>query len=179
MRILKAVSGSVLWLLEDNPMAAKNLRKEAELRGVDASRIVFAKRMKMADHLARHRVADLFIDTLPCNAGTTASDALWAGLPVLTLLGKSFAGRIAASLLNGMNMPELIAKNQEEYEFKAIEFANNPSLLFYTKEKTTRNRLESSLYNTKLLTTHLEAGYEEMYRRYVAGEVPANIYVSP
>ena len=178
MRILKAVSGSVLWLLEDNPMAAINLRKEAEIRGVDASRIVFAKRMKMEDHLARHRVADLFIDTLPCNAGTTASDALWAGLPILTLLGKSFAGRIAASLLNGMNMPELIARNQEEYEFKAVEFANNPSLLFDLKEKIIRNRYESSLYNTKLLTTHLEAGYKEMHRRYVAGEVPANIYVS-
>jgi predicted O-linked N-acetylglucosamine transferase (SPINDLY family) len=108
MRILKAVPGSVLWLPEDNPAVAKNLRREAVARGVDGDRLVFAMRMSLAEHLARHRLADLFIDTLPCNAHTTASDALWAGLPLLTCMGKSVAGRVAASLLQAVGLPELV-----------------------------------------------------------------------
>ena len=128
MRLLKMVEGSVLWLLENNPKASMNLRKEAEVRGVDSARIVFAPRMKLENHLARHRVADLFIDTLPYNAHTTASDALWAGLPILTQLGQSFAARVAASLLYAMDLPELVTKTQQEYEARAIELASNPKL---------------------------------------------------
>ena len=108
MRILKRVDGSVMWLLEDNAKATSNLRKEAEIRGVNPERLVFAKRTSLPDHLARHRLADLFLDTLPYNAHTTASDALWTGLPVLTRIGETFAGRVAASLLNAIGLPELI-----------------------------------------------------------------------
>ena len=125
MRILRATQDSVLWLFEDNPTAAKNLRKEAETRGVDSSRLVFAKHMPLDEHLARHRLADLFIDTLPCNAHTTASDALWAGLPLLTCMGNSFASRVAASLLNALDMPELITRTPKDYEARAIELASN------------------------------------------------------
>ena len=116
MAILGQVEGSVLWLLEDNARAAENLRKEAAARGVDPKRIVFAKRVPLADHLARHRLADLFLDTLPYNAHTTASDALWAGLPVLTRTGETFAGRVATSLLNAIGLPELVTRTREEYE---------------------------------------------------------------
>ena len=125
MRLLEAVEGSVLWLLEDNPTAARNLQKEASARGVDPARLVFAKRMKLAEHLARHRHADLFVDTWPCNAHTTASDALWAGLPVLTYLGESFACRVAGSLLNAIDMPELMARTPEQYEAMALELARS------------------------------------------------------
>jgi predicted O-linked N-acetylglucosamine transferase (SPINDLY family) len=126
MRILNHVDGSVLWLLEDNGQATNNLRKEATLRGVRADRLVFAPFMPLPEHLARHRLADLFLDTLPCNAHTTASDALWAGLPVLTCLGETFAGRVAASLLNAVRLPELITRTAEEYEGLAIDIATNP-----------------------------------------------------
>ena len=108
MRILARVDGSILWLFEDNPEATINLRAAAQTRGVDPQRLVFAKRLPLADHLARHRLADLFLDTSPYNAHTTASDALWAGLPVLTRIGETFAGRVAASLLQAIGLSELI-----------------------------------------------------------------------
>ncbi len=179
MRILKAVEGSVLWLLEDNPTAVKNLRKEAEARGVDANRLVFAKRIKCDEHLARHRMADLFIDTFPCNAHTTASDALWAGLPVLTCMGNSFASRVAGSLLNAMEMPELITHSQEAYEAKAIDFATNSAKLKEIHEKLKRNRLTTPLYDTATFTNHIEEAYQKMYERYREGLPPGQIYVSP
>jgi len=116
MRLLGQIPGSVLWLLADTPIAVENLRREAEARGVAGDRLVFAGRMPLADHLARHRAADLFIDTLPYNAHTTASDALWAGLPVLTCQGESFAGRVASSLLNAVDLPELVTTNLDDYE---------------------------------------------------------------
>lgn len=169
MRILQTVEGSVLWLLEDNATAAANLRKEAERRGVENSRLVFARRMPLDEHLARHRHADLFIDTLPCNAHTTASDALWAGLPVLTCTGQSFASRVAASLLNAIDMPELITSTQEEYEAKAIDLATHPDKLRAIKNRLEQNRLTTPLFDTKLFARHIEAAYEAMYDRYQAG----------
>ena len=177
MRLLKTVNGSVLWLFEDNPTAAKNLRKEATNRGVDPARLVFAPRMELEDHLARHRVADLFIDTLPCNAHTTASDALWAGLPVLTQMGQSFAARVAASLLNAMDLPELITKTQGEYEARAIELANNPLRLTEIKKKLERNRETSPLFNGQLFARHIEAAYTEIHRRHLSGKKPDHINV--
>ena len=177
MRLLKTVDASVLWLLQDNPTAAKNLRKEAEIRGIDPARLVFAPRMKLEDHLARHRVADLFIDTLPCNAHTTASDALWAELPVLTQMGQSFAARVAASLLNAIDLPELITKTQEEYESRAIELANNPFRLSEIKKKLEQNRETSPLFNGQLFGRHIEAAYAEIHRRQLVGEKPDHIYV--
>jgi predicted O-linked N-acetylglucosamine transferase (SPINDLY family) len=177
MRILKAVEGSVLWLLEDNPTAGINLRKEAQARGLDPNRLVFAKRMQLPEHLARHRSADLFIDTLPYNAHTTASDALWAGLPVLTCMGESFASRVAASLLNAIELPELITKTQEQYEATAIELATNPSKLKEIKDKLERNRLTTALFDTPRFTKHIEAAYMQMYERYQADLPPDHIYI--
>jgi predicted O-linked N-acetylglucosamine transferase (SPINDLY family) len=177
MRILARVEGSVLWLLEDNETAANNLRREAEARGVESGRLVFARRMALAEHLARHRLADLFIDTLPYNAHTTASDALWAGLPVLTRMGESFAGRVAASLLHAVGLPELIHATQEQYEAMAVELAGNAARLAELKDKLSRNRLTRPLFDTEQFTKHLEDAYTQMYRRHQAGLSPEHIYV--
>jgi protein O-GlcNAc transferase len=177
VRILKAVEDSVLWLFEDNPTAAINLRKEAQTKGIDPNRLVFAKRMKLPEHLARHRAADLFIDTLPFNAHTTASDALWAGLPVLTCMGESFASRVAASLLNAIELPELITTTQEQYEATAIELATNPEKLKAIKDKLEKNRLTTALFDTPRFTKHIEAAYTQMYERYLADLLPDHIYI--
>jgi predicted O-linked N-acetylglucosamine transferase (SPINDLY family) len=178
MRILQAVKGSVLWLSEGNPIAVSNLRKEAEARGVDSSRLIFAKRMDLLqDHLARHRLADLFIDTLPYNAHTTTSDALWAGLPVLTLQGKAFAARVAASLLTALDLPELITETQEQYEARAIELAKDPVLLNEIKNKLAQNRLTSTLFNGQIFSRHVEAAFTEMYQCYVSGQAPDHITI--
>ena len=174
MRILKAVDSSVLWLFVDNHTAAVNLRLEAENRGVDSNRLVFATNMPLEDHLARYRLADLMLDTLPYNAGTTASHALWAGLPVLTCMGKLFVGRMAASLLGAIDLPELITTSLEEYEAKAIELASNPDKLREIKDKIGRNRQTTPLFDTKLFTRHIEAAYVAMYDRY-QGELPPDV----
>jgi predicted O-linked N-acetylglucosamine transferase (SPINDLY family) len=179
MRMLRAVEGSVLWLFEDNPTVARNLRQEAAARGVDSARLVFARRLALDEHLARHRLADLFLDTLPYNAHTTASDALWAGLPVLTCLGRSFAGRVAASLLKAVELPELIANTQEEYEAKAIGLAREAGRLSALKEILAKKRLTSPLFNGRLLTRHIEAAYEVMHARRQAGLAPNIIDVQP
>jgi protein O-GlcNAc transferase len=176
-RILNAVAGSVLWLFEDNPSAATNLCKEAENRGLDPKRIIFAKKMKLADHLARHKVASLFLDTLPYNAHTTASDALWAGLPVLTCMGDSFPGRVAASLLNAIGLPELITTTTLDYEARAIELATNSSKLESVKSKLKASRLTSALFDTALFTEHIENAYIQMYERYMADLPPTHLYI--
>jgi predicted O-linked N-acetylglucosamine transferase (SPINDLY family) len=178
IRILKAVQGSVLWLFQDNIWAVENLKKEAQKQGVDAQRLVFAQRMGLPEHLARHRNADLFLDTLPYNAHTTTSDALWAGLPVLTLTGQSFASRVAASLLNAIGLPELITATQEEYEALAIELAMNPKKLADTKLKLASNRLTAPLFDTPLFTKHIEAAYIKMYRRYQNDLQPDHISIT-
>jgi predicted O-linked N-acetylglucosamine transferase (SPINDLY family) len=172
MRILQAVKGSVLWLFQDNPWAVENLKQEALNHGVDPSRLVFAERMPLSEHLARHRQADLFLDTFPYNAHTTTSDALWTGLPVLTLMGNSFASRVAASLLNAIGLPELISNSQEEYEALAIELAKNPAQLMALKQKLASNRLTTSLFDTPQFTKGLEQAYLQMYERYQADLPP-------
>jgi predicted O-linked N-acetylglucosamine transferase (SPINDLY family) len=172
MRILKAVEGSVLWLLTDSPSVETNLKKYAREQGIDETRLVFAGRMPLSEHLARHALADLFIDTAPYNAHTTASDALWAGLPVLTLTGQSFASRVAASLLNAIDLPELITNTQEAYEVLAIELATNPQKLAAIKLKLANNRLTTPLFDTPLFTKHIEAAYIKMYERYQADLMP-------
>ena len=177
MRILKAVDGGVLWLYEDNATAANHLRQEAEKRGVHPSRLVFAKRMPLAEHLARHQLADLFIDAFPCNAHTTASDALWAGLPVLTLMGNAFASRVAASLLNAIELPELITSTPQAYEALAIEIAKNPAKLAALKQKLASNRLTTPLFDTPQFTRDLERSYVQIYERYQAGLPPEHIFV--
>jgi len=178
MRILKRTGNSVLWLLSEDAKTISNLRKEAVNRGIVPDRLVFAKRMPLSEHLARHRLADLFLDTLPYNAHTTASDALWAGLPVLTQIGQSFAARVAASLLNAVGLSELITHSQEEYEALAVELALDRDKLLGIKEKLEKNRLTTPLFDSTLFTRHLEAAYEAMYQRYQADLQPDHIYVS-
>ena len=177
MRILKAVEGSVLWLFQDNHLATENLKKEAQKQGVDVQRLVFADRLPVSEHLARHRQADLFLDTLPYNAHTTTSDALWSGLPVLTLMGQSFASRVAASLLNAIGLPELITNTREEYETLAVGLAQNPRKLAEIKLKLTNNRLITPLFDTPLFTKNLETAYIKMYERYQADMPLAHIFV--
>src|SRR5262249_4418312 len=177
MKILKQVEGSVLWILEDNATASTNLRNEAVARGVNAERLVFAKRVPSPEHLARHRCADLFLDTLPYNAHTTASDALWVGLPVLTCRGEAFAGRVAASLLNAIHLPELITITLEDYERLAIKLATNVENLARIKQTLADNRLTAPLFDTKLFAKHIEAAYSSMYERHIAGVAPNHIVV--
>lgn len=177
MRLLKAVEGSVLWLYADNPTAIRNLRKEAESRGVEGRRLVFAKHLKYDEYLARYGSADLFLDTLPYNAGTTASDALWAGLPVLTCMGRSFAGRMAASLLRTVDLPDLITLTQEEYEAKAIGLALNRDKLRELRSRLAKNRLITPLFNGRLFARHIESAYATMHARYQAGLEPASFEV--
>lgn len=177
MRILNAAEGSVLWLFEDNNLATESLKNEAEKRGIDSNRLVFAKRMFLPEHLARHQQADLFLDTFPYNAHTTASDALWAGLPIITLMGESFASRVAASLLYAINLPELVTTSQAEYELLAIELATNPLKLNSIKQKLTKNRLTTPLFNAQLFTKNLEATYMQMYERDMADLPPEHITI--
>ena len=160
MRLLKAVPGSVLWLL-DGP-GKENLRKEAAARGVEASRLVFAPHAAPDAHLARHQCADLFLDTLPYNAHTTASDALYAGLPLVTMVGKVFQSRVAASLLHALNMNELVTTSAQDYEARALELASNPALLKATREKLIRNRTTAPLYDSERFAKNIEAAFEAM-----------------
>jgi protein O-GlcNAc transferase len=177
MRILKHVDGSVLWLLEDTASAVANLRREAVARGVGADRLIFAGRVPLPEHLARHRCADLFLDTLPYNAHTTASDALWAGLPVLTCRGETFAGRVAASLLHNVDLPELITASLEDYAQLAIKLATQPEKRTAIKQKLADNRLTTPLFDTERLTRHIEAAYNAMAERHRAGLAPDHIVV--
>jgi predicted O-linked N-acetylglucosamine transferase (SPINDLY family) len=169
MRILSKVEGSVLWLLEDNATASRNLRREAEQRGVSPGRLVFGARLPNAAHLARHRAADLFLDSFPYNAHTTASDALWAGLPLLTWRGSSFAGRVAASLLESVGLPELIAATPAEYEALAIHFATDPARLQEFKSRLAEGRLSAALFDTPRFARHLEAALQWIHDRHLAG----------
>lgn len=159
MRILSSVDGSVLWLLEDHPVATSNLHDQAVRHGIAADRLVFAKRMRLDEHLARHRLADLFLDTLPYNAHTTASDALWAGLPVLTCTGTTFAGRVASSLLLAMGMEELVTQSMVAYEAKAVELARDADQLDAIKQKLAGNRLTAPLFDSALFVGRIEAAY--------------------
>ena len=162
MRLLAQVEGSVLWLL-DGPHA-DNLRREATSRGIAPSRLVFAPKLPPDQHLARHQLADLFLDTLPYNAHTSCSDALWAGLPVITCYGKAFAGRVAASLLKAIDLPELVTTKLADYEARALDLAKNPALLAATKQKLLRNRRATPLYDSERFRQNIEAAYEQMLR---------------
>jgi protein O-GlcNAc transferase len=177
MRLLHQVDRSVLWLLQSNEVAPHNLRREAEKRGVPANRLIFAKRTAFANHLARHRLADLFLDTLPCNAHTTASDALSMGLPVLTCAGTTFAGRVAASLLSAAGLEELIAPSLEDYESMALKLAQDQSLLNSLRERVESSRHGGPLFDTALFTRHIEAAYTQMWKRFHRGERPAGFAV--
>ena len=177
MRILKSVESSVLLIYVDLESARENLMNEASLRGIDPSRLIFAKRFEREQYLARYRVVDLFLDTLPYNAATTASDALRMGLPVLTCQGESFASRMAASVISAVNLPELITDTREEYESFAIELATNPEKFSELKDKLNNNLSKAPLYNTTKFTENLESLYSIMYQRYHDGLEPDHIYL--
>jgi predicted O-linked N-acetylglucosamine transferase (SPINDLY family) len=176
-RILEKVNGSVLLIYADNDTAQINLTKEITARGIDPKRLIFGKRLSKLEYLARYRVADLFLDTHPYNAGTTASDALRMGLPVLTYLGSSAVSREAASVISALNLPELITTNQEQYESLAIELATHPEKLKIIKDKLVSNLTTATLYDTKLFTKNLESAYTMMYDRYQQDLDPDHIYV--
>jgi len=166
MTILEAVPGSVLWLIKENDLSARNLKKEAAFRGVSEERIIFTEKVEVSEHLARHSVADLFLDTFPYNAHTTASDALWCGLPVLTYVGNSFASRVASSLLAAVNLQQLCAHDLNQYVEMAIQFGLNPSKLDSLKNYLQDNRMTLPLFDTQSLASSMEAAYMNMMDRY-------------
>ncbi|MDD2832876.1 MAG: tetratricopeptide repeat protein [Methylotenera sp.] len=168
MRLLKAKPDSVLWLLECNPWAKENLKREAEIAGVASSRLIFAPRVSIADHLARHAHADLFLDTLPYNAHTTCSDALWMGLPVLTCAGSTFASRVAGSLINAAGLSEWVTYSLKDYEQKALEFAQHPEVILRAKQKLLAEKMYSGLFDTAKFAQALETQYQRMWQHYLA-----------
>ena len=185
MDILKAVPGSVLWLLEPHPSAVANLTKEAQARGVARDRLVFTKRETVAAdqerarigrYLASYRLADLFLDTWPYNAGTTAIDALWAGLPVLTKAGLAAVARMAASALQAIEVPELIVSTAQEYKALAVQLASDPQRLKRIKDKVQENKAKSALFDVVGNTRHIEAAYTKMYERYQADLAAQHFY---
>jgi protein O-GlcNAc transferase len=179
MRLLRNVDGSVLWLSENNAFARRNLTQEAQSRGVDPERLIFAPLVPGApDHLARLSLADLFLDTLPYNAHTSASDSLWAGVPVLTLMGNSFAARVAASALRAVEMNELITKTAADYEAIALRLARDPAQLGAIRVKLRRNRLTTPLFDTARFTRDLEKVFATMWERHERGEAPASFAVA-
>ncbi|HXR85906.1 MAG TPA: tetratricopeptide repeat protein [Stellaceae bacterium] len=179
MRLLESAAGSVLWLLEDNALFARHLRLEASRRGVAPERLVFAPRAPLPEHLARHRHADLCLDTFPYNGHTTTSDALWSGTPVVTWSGDAFAGRVAASLLRAIGLPELVAFSPAEYEALAQALARDPHRLAALREKLARHRLTQPLFDCVRFTRHLEAAYRGMAERQRAGLPPEDIVIAP
>jgi predicted O-linked N-acetylglucosamine transferase (SPINDLY family) len=178
MRVLGRVEGSVLWLLEENRWVAGNLRKEAARRGIAPERLVFAKQLPVAEHLARQSLADLFLDTWPYNAHTTASDALWAGLPVLTRMGDVFPSRVAASLLRAIDLPELVTTEEAEFEDLAVELARDGERYRSLRRRLKENQLRAPLFDIRAFTWHLEAAYRAMYERYQAGMGPEHIEIA-
>jgi predicted O-linked N-acetylglucosamine transferase (SPINDLY family) len=177
MRLLQVVKGSVLWLLGDNVSVQTNLRKEAASRTIDPVRLIFADRLPPEEHLARHFLADLFLDTLPYNAHTTASEALWTGLPLVTCCGETFAGRVAASLLSAVGLFDLVTHNLNEYEALALKLATDASLLQSVRRKLEQNRLSYPLFNTRRFARHIEAAYVTMWDRHRRGERPVSFTV--
>jgi predicted O-linked N-acetylglucosamine transferase (SPINDLY family) len=178
MNILLSTTDSVLLLYSESHSVSNNLKKEAVAKGVSPDRLIFAPRVGRPEYFARYLCCDLFLDTFPYNAGTTASDALWSGLPVLTYLGQSFPSRMAGSLLNAIEMPELIAHSIEEYESKAIDLATHPEMLQALKTKLLHNKSRTALFDSKSFTTNLESAFEKIMTRHSSGLPPDHIDVS-
>ena len=172
MRLLLAVPGSVLWLLSDNLWADDNLHREAMARGVAPERLIFAPKLPMAEHLARHRLADLFLDTFPYNAHTTASDALWMGLPVLTLAGRGFASRVAGSLLHALGLPELITTDLAEYQRLALALAGEPARLAAIRCHLEAVRASAPLFDLDRTRREIEQAYEQVWEVHRRGYQP-------
>lgn len=179
MRLMTAVPGSLLWLLDDNDTARRNLRRAATRHGIDPDRLIFAPRLSPPAHLARHRLADLFLDTLPYNAHTTASDALWAGVPVLTCIGQQFDGKVCASLLTAIGLPDLVTRTWEQYEALALDLARDPHRLAVLRARLAENRLSSPVFDIDRFRLSIEAAYERMVNRARAGLPPEGFAVAP
>jgi len=178
MRLLRAVGGSVLWLPKMNDTARRNLLREVEARGLSGDRLVFAPYVASgAEHLARLSLADLFLDTRPYNAHSSATDALWAGVPVLTQPGDTFAGRVGASVLKACGLPELIAETASAYEAMALHLARDEHAHAELKAKLARNRDTCALFDTTRFTRHLEVAYSTMYENYRRGREPQSLKV--
>jgi predicted O-linked N-acetylglucosamine transferase (SPINDLY family) len=177
MRILQRVEGSVLWLLNENDTASHNLREAARSAGIDPQRLIFTGRAPLPEHLGRHWLADLLIDTFPCNGHTTASDSLWAGLPLLTCAGESFCARVAASLLNAADLPELVTTSLAEYEELAVSLAKDRARLAALTQQLNANRMTLSLFDTARFARNLEQAYLQMYERYHADLAPDHIRI--
>jgi predicted O-linked N-acetylglucosamine transferase (SPINDLY family) len=179
MRLLREVEGSVLWLLETSEAATRNLRDEARARNVDPGRLIFAPKTEISLHLARHRAADLFLDNLPVNAHTAASDALWVGLPVVTCIGEAFIGRVAASLLTAIGLPELVTHSLDEYHALALKLATDRQALGRLRQRLTEGRATLRLFDTRRLCRHIEAAYLKMLEMFQRGEPPRSFAVDP
>jgi predicted O-linked N-acetylglucosamine transferase (SPINDLY family) len=177
MRILQAVPSSVLMLYADSDIAQSNLRREAEARGLDASRLMFSARVGVPDYLARLASCDLFLDSLPYNGGTTANDALWMGLPLLTMAGETMTSRMAASLLHALGLDELVALSWADYEAKAVELATQPEHYAAIKIKLAEQRVSSPLFDTARTTRAIERGYKMALDRYWQGLAPDHLFV--
>ncbi|HEU4380408.1 MAG TPA: hypothetical protein VFR73_17680, partial [Hyphomicrobiaceae bacterium] len=177
MRLLGQVPGSVLWLLDHGEAVRANLRREAEAAGIDGQRLLFAPRLPIAEHVNRLQCADLFLDTLPYNAHTTASDALWVGLPLVTCPGRSFQARVAGSLLHAVGLPELIASSLADYEAIALRMARDRDAHAALRARLVANRQTTPLFDTERFTRDLEAAYEIMWRRWCEGMPPAAIEI--
>jgi predicted O-linked N-acetylglucosamine transferase (SPINDLY family) len=175
--ILRKVESSVMWIAENNDEFKVNISTEFKKRGVNLEKIIFAKRVEsMGDHLSRLSLADIFLDTYPYNAHSTALDSLKAGVPVLTLIGQSFASRVSASLLNAIGLSELITNDQEQYENLAVELSTSAEKLSELKKKLSRNRFSEPLFNTPLFTKHIESAYIKMFERYQVDLQHDNIF---
>jgi protein O-GlcNAc transferase len=178
-RLLRQIPDSVLWLVKSYPAVETNLRREAAARGIAPERLMFADRVPMAEYLARLAAADLFLDTLPYNAGATANDALWAGLPVLTCTGDGYSGRMAGSLLQAVGLPELVTGSLDEYEALALRLATEPEVLAGLRERLARNRDTAPLFDMARYTRHLEAAYRQMFETWQRGDPPSSFVIDP
>ena len=179
LALMSGKDGSVLWLYQSNDLACANLRREAAVRGIAADRLVFAPPLPLTDHLARLKRADLFLDTRPCNAHTTASDALWAGLPVVTCLGETFAGRVAASLLTAVGTPELVTSNLDSYAALALKLARDATSLRSIRSRLEQSRQRCPLFDTDRFRRHIEAAYLTMWDLHRRGEPPRSFGIDP
>jgi predicted O-linked N-acetylglucosamine transferase (SPINDLY family) len=179
MRLLRQIDGSILWLLGGSASVEANLRREAQARGVASERLIFATRLGYADYLRRYQLADLFLDTSPFNAGATASDALWAGLPLITCSGEAFAGRMAGSLLHAVGLPQLVVASLEDYERLALELAQDRTAIGTLKAKLAQDRATCALFDTARFGRHLEAAYRTMWERHRAGAAAESFAVAP
>ena len=178
MHLLKRVKGSVLWLMASNKWAENNLCKEAEKNGIKSNRLIFANQLPYSDHLARCKLGDLFLDTFNYNAHTTASDALWAGMPLVTKIGKGFTARVAASILKALDLPELITESDEEYEALIYEIATSSEKFFKIKKKLLENQNTKPLFNSKMFINYLEDGYTKVYENYLDGNKTKTIFIN-